>query len=202
MKTGVGIIIASLAIGVGVVGCHDEAAEARQRQAEHERAVTEAAAQLRAQQEQQASDAKRNEVVAAALATAARERAAEQLRVEEAARVAQAREQLVKSPSTYLEASDVRYFDKGIVNDYRQITQMRVLNKSKFPVTDVQGEVDWTDDAGRKTGSVPFSIRGSIPAGDTKQFAAQDGSLTNGALQTSVTHAAVRFTHVTIVEAP
>jgi hypothetical protein len=128
--------------------------------------------------------------------------AAGKLRADEAKQLADAKAQLVADPSAYLEASDIGYYDKGIINDYRQVTRMRVMNRSKFPVTSVSGDIDWMDDGGAKVGSMPFSVSGSIAAGDTKLFSTDDGSLTNGTLQASAKRVIVRFTHVTIVEAP
>ncbi len=120
---------------------------------------------------------------------------------QEAEKQARERTQLLTQPDQYLESSDFTYYDKGIINDYRQLVGVRVLNKSKYPVADLQGEVDWVDDDGQKVGSVPFTLRGSIAAGATVRFSEQDKTLSNGTLQASAKRARLRFTSLRIAEA-
>jgi len=129
-------------------------------------------------------------------------RAEEELRKaeEEKRRLDTEKERVVATPSQFLESSELEYFDKGIINDYRQLTSARVLNKSRFALRDIQGEVDWIDDNGQKVGSVPFFLKGSIPAGDTKHFTKEGGTLINGTLETSANRAKIRFTSVKLVE--
>jgi hypothetical protein len=103
-------------------------------------------------------------------------------------------------PNNYLEVKHREYYDKGIINDYRTLTSMTVLNRSRHAIHEMSGEVDWLDAQGRKFGSVPFTLKGSIPAGDTKTFTSDAGTLTNGTIQGDAKHAQIRFTRVSVVE--
>jgi hypothetical protein len=120
-------------------------------------------------------------------------------------RAAEAKERekqnLRQQPDRYLSTSGVLYHDKGIINDYRQVIGMTVLNRSAYPVTSLQGEVEWQTNAGQVVGKMPFTLTGSVPAGGTVQFSESAGTLQNGTIQTSATRALVRFTSLQIVEA-
>jgi hypothetical protein len=140
-------------------------------------------------------DRKQEQQAAAASAAAA---ALQLQQAQQAAEKARLRSQ----PDLFLQTSNLTYYDKGIINDYRQLTGVTVLNKSKYPVNNLQGEVDWIGSNGAKAGSVPFTLSGSIPAGDTKTFSSAAGTLSNGTLETSASRAAIRFTHVDVVESP
>ena len=115
--------------------------------------------------------------------------------------VAQAKAALRADPTRFLKTSDLGFFDKGIINSYRQLSKLSVLNTSKFSVTAMRGEVDWTDAQGKLIGSTVISLAGALPAGDMKTFSTHDRTLQSGTLQGAGTNAAVRFTSVDIVEA-
>jgi hypothetical protein len=128
--------------------------------------------------------------------------AAAQARAEESSRKEREKASIRQDPSRYLESSDLEYFDKGILNDYRQLTRISILNKSNYALRNIAGEVDWVNGEGEKVGSVPFTVKGSIPAGDTKRFSKDAHTLQNGTLQTSAKRARIRFTQAEIVEVP
>jgi hypothetical protein len=128
--------------------------------------------------------------------------AAAQLTQQAAARTAQAKASLRTNPSKYLDASDVGVHDKGIVNSYRELTSLTVLNRSAFAVDSVQGEVDWFDSGGSKIGSTTFTLAGSIPASATVVFSKAQKNLVSGTLQGKATTERVRFTAVNLVETP
>ncbi len=107
---------------------------------------------------------------------------------------------LVNDPARFLEVVDWTYRDDGIINSYRQMATVRVINKSKYAVRDVAGEVDWLDAQDQKLASMPFSLKGSIPAGDTKQFALSDRTLTNGTVKLAAKKGRVRFLSLRLVE--
>lgn len=113
---------------------------------------------------------------------------------------AEAKAQLLRAPGQFLEATNLGYYDKGIINDYRQLVKLDVLNRSTLAVQNISGTVDWLDKDGRSVGSLPLSLTGSIAAGDTKTFSKEAGTLRNGTMETSATRALVRFTQVTVVE--
>lgn len=119
---------------------------------------------------------------------------------EERQRIEQEKLRIRAQPSTYLEPSDLAYYDKGIINDYRQLVGVSVLNKSKYPLRNISGDVEWLDDSGARVGSMPFALKGSIVPGDTKRFTGGDGTLSNGTIQTTAKRARLRFTSVEIVE--
>ena len=134
-------------------------------------------------------------------AQAAHEQAVAVAREAQANEVAHAKAALRGDPTRFLKTSDLGFFDKGIINSYRQLSKLSVLNTSKFSVTGMRGQVDWTDAQGKLIGSTVISLAGALPAGDAKTFSTQDRTLQSGTLQGASTNAAVRFTSVDIVEA-
>ena len=113
---------------------------------------------------------------------------------------AEAEAQVLAAPSRYLQASDLKYYDQGIINDYRQVVQLSVLNRSTLAVQNLAGQVDWYDKSARLVGSIPLSLKGSIAAGATQIFSTQSGTLENGTIKTNATNARIRFTQVATVE--
>jgi hypothetical protein len=116
--------------------------------------------------------------------------------------VADAKAALRTDPTRFLKARDVGVYDKGIINGYRQLVRVSLLNASAFPVADIRGDVDWIDGTGSRIGSTTFTLTGSIPAGETKGFSTADGSLQSSTLEGNAAAQSVRVTSVTIVEPP
>jgi hypothetical protein len=137
-----------------------------------------------------------------ARAQRAHEQAVAAAREAQANETAQAKAALRADPTRFLKTSDLGSFDKGIINSYRQLSKLSVLNTSKYSVTGMRGQVDWTDAQGKLIGSTAISLAGALPAGDMKTFSTRDGTLQGATLQGAATNAAVRFTSVDIVEAP
>lgn len=104
------------------------------------------------------------------------------------------------NPDAVLEVTGYAAYDKGIINDYRQVTEMTVLNRSKFALHNMSGDVEWVGKDGRGVGAIPFSLKGSIPAGATVKFTKDAGTLTNGTLQTSAKAARITFRSAAIVD--
>ena len=125
------------------------------------------------------------------------QRAAEQAEVK---RRADQREEVLRNPNGFLETSEITSFDKGILNNYRQLTGFTLLNKSPFPLKELKGTVEWVNDDGESAGSTPFSLQGSISAGDTKKFSTSNGTMKSGTLQTGASKLRLKFEHVAIVE--
>jgi hypothetical protein len=111
-----------------------------------------------------------------------------------------AKKDLLANPGAYLEAKDVKAFDKGILNTYRQIVGLTLLNRATLAVQDISGDVTWLDDKGARVASMPFKLKGSIPAGGTETFSAEAGTLENGTVETKANKYRLTFSHVSIVE--
>jgi hypothetical protein len=118
----------------------------------------------------------------------------------ESNRRAQQRNDVLNNPNAFLDVSDIHSFDKGIINDYRQLVGFTVLNKSPFHLKAVKGDVEWLDGKGESIGSTPFTVNGSIPSGDTKKLRTNDGTLSSGTIQGNADKVKLKFTHVEIVE--
>jgi len=128
---------------------------------------------------------------------------AEQIKIDLAeqqkAKEQEARAQIQNSPNSVLKVTDYAIFDKGIINSYRQISQMTVVNKSTYSLTEIKGEIAWQRDDGSVAGKIPFVINKPIPAGDSKTFSTSDGSLENNTLQTVAKKPVFRFTSARIL---
>jgi len=150
-------------------------------------------AEKRAQAEQAAALARTQAELAV---LKAKETAAEEAR----ARREKAKQDLLANPSAWFEATDIEFFDKGIINTYRELVKVSLMNKSRFAVRDVRGTVQWLRDNGDEIASVDFSVPGSIAAGDTKTFSKDDGTLTSTTIQTGAQKYRIRVTKVALVE--
>jgi hypothetical protein len=142
------------------------------------------------------AESQRREIEAAA--TAAAQRAV----AEEKAALQREKQRVVQEPSNYLEPRDVQVLDRGIVRHYREMSKFSVLNKAKWPVSDISGEIDWLGDNDVKLATIAFAVRGSIPAGATQTFSKDDGTLISTAVQLAAPRYRIRFTKVTLAEAP
>jgi hypothetical protein len=110
---------------------------------------------------------------------------------------------LSTQPDTLLETSDLKYYDKGIINDYRQLVGVTVLNKARYcAVRSAQGDVQWLDAQGARFGSTPFTLGKSIPAGATQRFSTDEKTLTSGTIQGGAVKAKIAFTRVDVIEPP
>ena len=124
----------------------------------------------------------------AAAAAAAKVQAAAELRAD-----------VQQHPDKYLTVSNEQPFDKGIINSYRQLATMTVLNRSQFALANLSGSVNWLDATGSSAGTTPFSLSGSIPAGATVTFSTGDGTMTSGTLQAKANGVRITFAPATIV---
>lgn len=120
----------------------------------------------------------------------------------EQARREQARASLMATPASFIELSEPRFFDKGIINSYRELTQLTALNRSEFAVNDLHGELELVDSTDNAVAVIPFSIKGSLPAGDTKTFSKSAGTLTGATVQTDASRYRMRVTRLAIVGSP
>jgi hypothetical protein len=111
-----------------------------------------------------------------------------------------AKNDVLRDPAAFLEVKDSQSHDKGIINSYRQLTQIAVLNHSTVPVQDISGDVEWLNESGERQGSVPFRTRGSIAAGATAMFSQANGTLSNGTLETAANKFRLKISHVSVVE--
>jgi gamma-glutamyltranspeptidase len=80
-------------------------------------------------------------------------------------------------PENYLKATDVKSDDGARQRQSLQLVSITVSNTSHFSVTDLRGEVTWTDAKGVDIGSSPFSLSGSLLPSETKTFSATAGTL-------------------------
>jgi len=191
-------VVGVIGLGGYVYASQSEAAaqatEQRRVLAEEQRKLSGERAQERQQREARAEQRERAAALQAAQAAVQAGQAAEAQ-----GKVVQ-RNALAAEPNKYLQASDVGYVDQGIINDYRRLANVTVTNASHFAVESLAGDVAWVGANGERFGSVPFSLRGSIPAGATQTFRAGDGTLTSGTLQGKAATALISFRRVDIID--
>jgi hypothetical protein len=176
--------------------CDKEKAKLEQQQ--HDQAIAAAAASSAAA----AQAEKDKDTTAAAASQAAVQAAALQAQrdtTDRAKAAADLRSDVQANPGKYLQVTNSQAYDKGLINSYRQLTSLTLLNKSSFALTDLKGSVDWEDASGASTGTTPFTLVGSIPAGATLTFSTANGTMTSGTLQTKTNKTQIKFTHATIV---
>jgi hypothetical protein len=108
---------------------------------------------------------------------------------------------LTATPDKFLQVSNVEV-DRGLLGmGGRQLFGFTVMNRSHFAVTDIEGETKWLAANGASFGSTPFSIRGSIPAADTKVFSTKTGTLVSpGKVENPAANQTITFRHVTVMD--
>jgi hypothetical protein len=106
---------------------------------------------------------------------------------------------LLTNPSLFLPSGDREYEGEDGGDTDHQLTSMVVSNTSHFAVAELTGDVVWFDDQDKRIGSTPFSLSGSIAAGQSKRFSTGDGSMQSGKLHGIAGAVQVVFTHVKVV---
>ncbi len=107
-------------------------------------------------------------------------------------------------PNNYLKGEIYEVYNKGIINDYCQLTSLRVINNSPFQLKDVSGRVEWFDENDNFLGSTSFSIAYTIAAeknlfgGCFSVYSTKGRSLTSGTLQGKAKRAKIVFTNASI----
>jgi hypothetical protein len=126
--------------------------------------------------------------------------AEEHLKEEKALEEARLKRQILANPNAYLQVSGLNAFDKGILDSYRQLTTMTVMNKTTYPLTAFTGEVHWLSDQNEVREVTIFRLRGSLAPGDTKTFKTADGSLDTGTTESHAHKYEVSFKQVKFVD--
>ncbi len=178
------ILLCAVAV-VLVAGCKDEAKERAEAQAK-------AQAEFKAKEDQEAA-------IAARVRKEMEDAAAAKAKAEADAKEA-AKKDLAANPDKYLDERDLGYFDKGIINDYRQLNKLTVDNKSQFKVADLKGNVEWQTANGDPVGSSPFTLKGTIKAGDSVTFSTDSGTLAAGTIEGAASKAKITFTHAKVID--
>lgn len=140
---------------------------------------------------------------AQASASAAVSEAAQALAAASAPRqrgIADERLALSVMPENYLKATDVKCDDGARQRQSLQLISITVSNTSHFSVTDLRGEVTWTDAKGVDIGSSSFSLSGPLRPSETKTFSTTAGTLTSpGTVQGVAVRSSVTFRRVVIL---
>ncbi|MFL5344167.1 MAG: hypothetical protein ACJ8AT_05205 [Hyalangium sp.] len=111
----------------------------------------------------------------------------------------QRKTEVLTAPGRFLETSDLAYFDKGIINDYRQLIGVKVTNRSAVPVKLGKGRIVWLTDKGEELGSSPLTFKGTLAPGAEMKFSTSDGSLTSGTIQGRASKAKIEFTEIEVI---
>jgi hypothetical protein len=184
------VLIVGLLVASGCVSEAEkqkQAAEAKQKQDDEiDRRAKVIATEMAAKIEQD-QDAKRK------ADDANRQQADEAKHQAEVQHAAEARRKLVQNPAQYFEGASIQLYNKGIVNAYRHVVSLSVTNKSRFPVTDVHGTLDFYDANKEVFASIPLRLAGSIAPGGTMMFNEGQGTLSGGTVQIGKAIASMNF---------
>jgi hypothetical protein len=91
---------------------------------------------------------------------------------------------VLEHPGQYLEFSGVSWYDKGIVNHYRELSSVDVTNHAPFPVRVLKADITWRDESTKTSyGTVPLALTGTVQPGETKHFASEAGTLDTTTLE-------------------
>ncbi len=106
---------------------------------------------------------------------------------------------VMHNPNACLTAT-ARWRDTGFINDYREIYELNVSNRSPFKLSDIAGEVTWVNPDGSTAGTVPFTTKGVVPANGVTLFSYSAGNLSSTKLQTGAQAHQLRFTRAVVAE--
>lgn len=103
------------------------------------------------------------------------------------------RESVLADPTPVLETSGFRLFDKGILNSYRQLASVTVLNRTRYSLRGLSGQVEWLSERGKFLGATPFTLAGSLSAGATRTYTTNARTLDSGTIQSSANTVRLKF---------
>lgn len=92
-----------------------------------------------------------------------------------------ARADLIQSPDRFVSSDHWEKTDSGTLNTYTKASYVRFINKSEFDVTDIQGRIYYTDQAGREMAIVPFIASGEVAAGQQAKLKVDSNEITGKA---------------------
>lgn len=108
--------------------------------------------------------------------------------------------ELAAHPDRHLLATDMTYYDEGIINDYRQLSSVTVFNLTPHcAVTHAEGHVEWFDARGRSFGTTTFSLNKGVSAGGIATFKTADDTLSSTTIRGAATRSRLTFTSVDVV---
>lgn len=169
-----------------------------------EQARLEAAEQARIAEEaraaQEAADRKAAAEEQRRLIEEAARRAEQERRLEEERAILAEKQGIAANPGPVLQVLDWNYYDRGFINDYRELSTITILNRSKYALRRLAGQTTWLASNKVPMGSTWFQLEGSIPAGDTKIFSRQNGNLSGGTIAGRSSSMRLSFNPAEIVE--
>jgi len=130
----------------------------------------------------------------------ARKLAEEQARAERVL-FEQRRAEVLAAPGQFLQTSNFAYYDKGIINSYRQLTDVTVTNRAAVPVRLSKGRIVWLNDGEEEVGTSPITFSGTLAPGMEMKFSTSAGNLTSGTIQGRATKAKIEFTEIEVMAA-
>ena len=130
----------------------------------------------------------------------ARKLAEEQARAERVL-FEQRRAEVLAAPGRFLQTSDFAYYDKGIINSYRQLTGVTVSNRAAVPIRLSKGRIVWLSDSEEEIGTSPLTFSGTLAPGAEMKFSTAAGNLTSGTIQGRATKVKIEFTEVDVIAA-
>ena len=90
---------------------------------------------------------------------------------------------LKANPGKYIGMDNWTMYDKGIINDYTQVTAAKLRNSSAFDVVDIEGEFEYRSRSGAVLATVPIKFRGEVRAGEVANLGASARTISGHAAQ-------------------
>jgi len=111
----------------------------------------------------------------------------------------QRRNEVLAKPGAFLTYESPEMFDKGIINSYRQLIAVTIVNSAAVTVSVEKARVVWLTEQGEEVGSSPLTfIGGTLAPGMRKRFSTSDSSLTSGTIQGEAKKVRLEFTGVQV----
>jgi hypothetical protein len=102
-------------------------------------------------------------------------------------------------PDKFLQWSALHAVTRGLLTETSQLTELTVLNTSRFGVADLQGMVSWVDVRGNVLPmTTQLALSGSIAPGESVTFAMGKGIAISGTIVGKGTPQRITFTNATI----
>ena len=84
-------------------------------------------------------------------------------------------------PNRFIQMEQWNSFDKGIINDYTEVTEVKMTNSSSFDVRDITGEFTYMSKQKEVMATVPIKLEGELRAGETKELKASTRTISGKA---------------------
>ncbi len=103
------------------------------------------------------------------------------------------RKALEDNPDRFIETGTYKATNKGIINDYAKVTDIKFTNNSDYNVTRIKGEITYLNTSGDIIATSPFSASGQLLSGETSWLKVKANEVSGKSKKAKITVTSVRI---------